>query len=322
MIQRNGRVNRLGSTYESVLISNMKPLNELELYLKLVNKLERKIKTIRNTIGLDQGVLNNKDVNPIEFIEKYYKDGELEDDNEDNSILAHTDKHIIELRKYLGQNPVGSDDFNRVEKMPLGKWNYLPSKSSFDKIGIAFVRVKGTKTDKEGKVKDDTGNFFIEISENEGMYKVGYINSVNALDILQTTPDDNEKSEDKINVDRERIAKRVKSESERQYLNVGSTYSLRPQQISALTTLLPYLTDSIPVKEDIQGVIEKGVNSTTLKEPLEKILKQVNKEKKSNGQPLPLTIQKFIDIFHEIQDNIEVEKEIKKTIGILNYARK
>ncbi len=322
MIQRNGRVNRLGSTYDAVLISNMKPLNELELYLKLVNKLERKIKTIRNTIGLDQGVLNNKDVNPIEFIEKYYKDGELEDSDEDNSILAHTDKHIMELRKYLGQNPVGSEDYERVSNIPLGKWNYLSSKVDFNKIGMSFVRVKGTKTDKEGKIKDDTGNFFIEISENEGMYKVGYINSVDALDILQTTPDDNEKAEDKINVNRERIARRVKSESERQYLNAGTTYTLKQQQISALAILLPYLTDSITVRDDIQGVIERGVNSTTLKEPLEKVLKLVNKEKKENGQPLPLTINKFIEIFHEIQDNIEAEKEIKETIGILNYARK
>lgn len=322
MIQRNGRVNRLGSTYESVLISNMKPLNELELYLRLVNKLERKIKTIRNTIGLDQGVLNNRDVNPIEFIEKYYKDGELEDEEEDNSILAHTDKHIMELRKYLGQNPVGTEDFERVSKMPLGKWNYLSSNANFDKMAMSFVRVEGTKTDKDGHVKKDSGNFFIEISENEDMYKVGYINSVDALDILQTTPEDNDRLEDRINIDREKVAKRVKRESERQYLNAESTYTLKQQQKNALNILLPYLVDSIPTRVDIQGIIEKGVTSTILKEPLERILRDVNKEKKDMGQPLPLTIQKFIDIFHEIQNNIDAEKEIKETTGILNYARK
>lgn len=321
MIQRNGRVNRLGSRYEAVLISNMKPLNELELYLNLVNKLERKIKTIRNTIGLDQGVLNNQDVNPIEFIEKYYKDGELDDNDEDNSILAHTDKHIIELRKYLGQNPVGSEDFERVSNIPLGKWNYLSKDANFHKLGLSFVRIKGTKTDKDGNIKEDTGNFFIEISQNEGMYKVGYINTVDALDILKAEPEDNERREDKIKIDRERVAKRVKNESERQYLNAGSSYLLRPQFIKALNILFPYLTDSISAREDIQGVIEKGVNRTTLKDQLERILKAVNKEQKDNGQPSKITIQKFIDIFHEIQDNIEAEKQIKETIGILNYAR-
>jgi hypothetical protein len=140
MIQRNGRINRIGSAYEAVLVSNMKPLGELDLYLKLVNKLERKIKTIRNTIGLDQGVLNTEDVNPIEFIEKYYKDGILEE--EDDSILAHTDKHVIELRKFLGVNPVNSDGFNRVKNIPLGKWNYLSNNTEFRNLSISLVKVK------------------------------------------------------------------------------------------------------------------------------------------------------------------------------------
>ena len=42
MIQRNGRVNRIGSKFDNVLIGNMKPANDLEMYLKLVNRLETK----------------------------------------------------------------------------------------------------------------------------------------------------------------------------------------------------------------------------------------------------------------------------------------
>ena len=319
MIQRNGRINRLGSTYDSVLISNMKPLNELDLYLNLVNKLERKIKTIRNTIGLDQGVLNNSDVNPIEFIEKYYKDGQLEE--EDDSILAHTDKHIIELRKYLGQNPVDSDEYNKVKNMPLGKWNYLPQKVDYNKLGLSLVRIEGIKKDKEGKVKKDIGNFFIQFSQNEGMYKVGYINTVDALDLIQTGPEDNKRTEDKIEIDREIVAKRVRKEGERQYKNPDSEDLLKPQYIKALDTLLPYLSNSISIKDDIRFVIKRGVSRTTEKDPLEKILKDVNKENKENGRPSSITIQKFIELFNKIQDNIEAE-EIKEITGILNYARK
>ena len=299
----------------------MKPLNELELYLNLVNKLERKIKTIRNTIGLDQGVLSNNDVNPIEFIEKYYKDGQLKED-EDDSILAHTDKHIIELRKFIGQNPVGSDEYNKVYNIPLGKWNYLPEKTNFNKLGLSLVKIKGIKKDSKGIEKEDVGIFFIQISQNEGMYKVGYINTVDALDLLQTVPEDNERTEDRIEIDRGKVTRRVKIEGERQYMNPDSGYTLKPQYIKALNTLLPYLSDIISIKDDIQGVIEKGVNRTTERDSLEKVLKNVNKENKENGRPSPITIQNFIEIFNEIQDNIESEKEIKETIGILNYARK
>lgn len=54
MIQRNGRVNRLGSKFDEVIIANMKPEDNIELYLKLIARLERKINTIKNTVGLDQ----------------------------------------------------------------------------------------------------------------------------------------------------------------------------------------------------------------------------------------------------------------------------
>ncbi len=43
MIQRNGRINRLGSTYDEVLIANARPNDDLETYLKLVRRLERKL---------------------------------------------------------------------------------------------------------------------------------------------------------------------------------------------------------------------------------------------------------------------------------------
>ena len=66
MIQRNGRINRLGSTYDEVLIANARPSDDLEAYLKLVRRLERKIDTINSTVGNDQSILG-EEANPIEF---------------------------------------------------------------------------------------------------------------------------------------------------------------------------------------------------------------------------------------------------------------
>ena len=61
MIQRNGRINRLGSTYDNILIANVKPHADLEFYLKLVRRLEHKIATINNTVGNDQSILGEKE---------------------------------------------------------------------------------------------------------------------------------------------------------------------------------------------------------------------------------------------------------------------
>ena len=126
MIQRNGRINRLGSLFDSVLISNMKPTQELEMYLNLVHRLENKIDSIKNTIGLDQGVLSVSDVNPIEFIEKYYNNG----DSNDDTILAENDEHVSELRKFLAKYKDDPKHIDRIKNMPLGK--FLCSKKQFE----------------------------------------------------------------------------------------------------------------------------------------------------------------------------------------------
>ena len=57
MIQRNGRINRLGSQHEEVTIVNMYPTDDLEIYLKLVSTLEKKINRIKNSVGTDQSIL-------------------------------------------------------------------------------------------------------------------------------------------------------------------------------------------------------------------------------------------------------------------------
>jgi ERCC4-related helicase len=50
MIQRNGRINRLGSLHEEIFIFNFRPTEQLESYLKLVSKLQDKINLIRYTL--------------------------------------------------------------------------------------------------------------------------------------------------------------------------------------------------------------------------------------------------------------------------------
>ena len=63
MIQRNGRINRLGSEFSEILIENITPHNELEEYLRLLRKLQLKLEIINNSIGNDQSVLGEKKPN-------------------------------------------------------------------------------------------------------------------------------------------------------------------------------------------------------------------------------------------------------------------
>ena len=66
MIQRAGRIDRIGSPYKEIYIYNFYPEKELESLLELVKILQRKIEMINETVGLDASVLGEK-INPKVF---------------------------------------------------------------------------------------------------------------------------------------------------------------------------------------------------------------------------------------------------------------
>ncbi len=86
MIQRAGRIDRIGSLYKEIYVYNFFPEDELEELLNLVSILRNKISDIDKTVGLDQTILGEK-INPKVFgIIRKIKDkdanvfGELEND--------------------------------------------------------------------------------------------------------------------------------------------------------------------------------------------------------------------------------------------------
>jgi len=66
MIQRAGRIDRIGSPFDSIFIYNFYPEKELESLLELVKILQGKIEMINETVGLDASVLGET-VNPKVF---------------------------------------------------------------------------------------------------------------------------------------------------------------------------------------------------------------------------------------------------------------
>lgn len=66
MIQRAGRIDRIGSPFDKIFIYNFYPEKELESLLELVKILQGKIEMINETIGLDASVLGEA-INPKVF---------------------------------------------------------------------------------------------------------------------------------------------------------------------------------------------------------------------------------------------------------------
>ena len=130
MIQRNGRINRLGTKYCEIFIYNFRPTEQLESYLKLVRKLEEKINLIRYTIGSDQSVLDEEPI-PQDFTEDLYSRDEKKRLEALNKIMETAEFlgaeliFLDELRAFE-ENPEFNDAYkNSIKNLPKGKWGKL-----------------------------------------------------------------------------------------------------------------------------------------------------------------------------------------------------
>lgn len=321
MIQRNGRINRLGSTFDEVIIANMNPENNIELYLDLVKRLERKIDTIKHTIGLDQGVLNEKDINPIEFVDdikKMYqgnaneqkaiidKYGEDADD-----VLSWTDDHVFHLRSFL--ETCTDEDKKRIQAMPVGKWNYLPSAAMIpDNTFIGLERVDG-KTSITGTPISQT--FFIKCKKDGDEIIAENISDFDAFQVIKATRQDNERRKDNINVDRMTVERRSKRLATTR-ATISSIFEIKGKTAEALE----YMQDLYKDKLNLRPAVENGLKNAADKRRFEKIIRKINKEIREMGHPMATTINEF-DLLMKKIGLTQNEKIIDaEATGILYYA--
>lgn len=321
MIQRNGRVNRLGSRHSQVLISNLKPEDNIELYLNLIARLQRKINTIKHTVGLDQGVLSGDDVNPLEFVEDinklYNKDAtvasnalkELEDDSD---ILSWTNTHIYRLREFLSSSD--EQEIARVQNISVGKWNYLPAATQLETgkvLSLQHVEGKTSITN-----QPIVQSFFIE-TETSGEYASVVIDDLTALHHIQTEPEDNERLPDHIKVDRETVNRRSTRTARRRAEASDTIYEIKPRQLDALTSIQPMFPDIA-----LRPYFEKGIKDSRHKRQFENIVRTVNNDLKTSGAILVTTVSKFEKLVQELSKIEHEETRVSEVTPVLHYARR
>jgi hypothetical protein len=311
MIQRNGRINRLGSTFSEVLIGNMRPNENLDSYLKLLNRLENKIKTIRNSVGLDQPVLNEKDVNPINFIERYYERGEIPEVDDD--LLAHIDEHVLALRKFISDHRNNPEEVARVRNISIGKWNYLSKTSSFKNGALGLMKSKSESVESKSIIEN---TMFVEVNTHDDEYITTYMDYAKALNVIKAVPEDNKKNTDLITFDRLKVYNRAVAEARRQVNNPQDFFTLKPSQEKAVSYMLEHVDDNL----DIRGTLRHGITDIRIEKRLTANLNRILKETKEKGVQLPDTVKEFKIILNQARKNISEAKEIKSVEGILFYA--
>lgn len=198
MIQRNGRVNRLGSQFNEVTIFNMRPEVKLDTYLKLIQRLQGKIDMIKNTIGTDSPVLDEPE-NPIEFsdsIQEIYSDNlekrlkAISDAEKAADYLLAEDEFVIDLKKFHNDESVELEYKKSIYEIPYGKWAKYPKLNFAGKDRPKMIALAKLSTEKEAIVFHQ----FVEVNSDKMQIKA--VNQLQALEWLKTEPSDNIRSRD------------------------------------------------------------------------------------------------------------------------------
>jgi superfamily II DNA or RNA helicase len=117
MIQRAGRIDRLGTAFTELSIYNCFPQQGLERLLGLVQRLQDRIRAIDSTVGLDASVLGEViSARSLEQLRRLRQaDASVIDELERDDELVSTDEMKFPLTLYLQQ--VGMD---RIRAIPRG----------------------------------------------------------------------------------------------------------------------------------------------------------------------------------------------------------
>jgi len=203
MIQRNGRINRLGSPHSEVEVINIVPNKELDQFLGLVTKLEDKISLINATIGSDSSVLGEQ-INPIHYKGIYDTDSDTATAEylrlEKEADVFTDDQFISDLKHFREQATPEAQ--NAIEKIPLSKWGVLDQRNI---LQIPYDVIVFSKSEFSNNQKQFT---FYHNSKNTN--SLGALLTGEALQILRST--NKERKKDNISLSKQSHFDSVKTD--------------------------------------------------------------------------------------------------------------
>ncbi len=327
MIQRNGRINRLGSRFTEVYVYNMAPEKKLETYLKLVKRLEQKINKIKHTIGTDQPVLGELE-NPIEYIDQaddvseidrvadLYKEStaskallELEDDSD----FLTEDEYVFELRSFLKK--ATEKEIDTIKNIAIGKWGYLPE---VKRVSAEVPEIIGMT---ETMIREDENkdaypvDIFVEYRESDG--KVGVLDTIDALTHIKTTKDDSKRLADKINVSKERSFIRKLMES--QAVEEATSETLKFRRTTSIEVILDSVAKYLPDLQ-LSSALDRIESKLELKKT-RKLFADAKEDLKTYEQLRPITLERFMTLVKELTREQKPQKSVDRISTLLFYAK-
>ncbi len=305
MIQRNGRINRLGTVHEEIFIYNFRPEEQLENYLQLVRKLQAKIDLIRYTVGTDQSILD-EDPTPQDFTEDLYSRDEkkrlaaFQKIFETSELLAAEDLFMDDLRAFDRNEVFTAEYKEQIKNLPKGKWGKVQMrKEEDDFIHLAHLAAGEDATFEAG--------YFVAFSKD----KIGELfTTAEGLLSIKATSEQNERFADKF---------KSKPETEAYILDFIERYQFseeehqvrynQPQQAAIAFVINKMMEYGYAVSEidKVSNSVLHSQNAYINKENLKlvRLINRLNRRQEHIGDEI---IKQFISLANQYKPEEKTEK--------------
>lgn len=291
MIQRNGRINRLGSAFDEIFVYNFRPTEQLESYLQLVNKLQSKIDLIRYTIGTDQSILNEQPI-PQDFTEDLYSRDEkkrmaaFQKIFETAELLAAEDLFMDDLREFDRSEKWDDIYKEKIRTLPKGKWGSIQMRKEEDN----YIHLAHVASGQEGE--QEAGYFLAFGTEQVGEL----ISTTEGLLSIKATSDQNQRFRDQFK--NKATAEAYINEFIRSFQFSEDEHNVRynKQQENAIALLIATMIEYGYAEKDVEMVTNSVLHSKNAyinKENL-KLVKEVNRKNRRGEIIRSETIDRFL----------------------------
>ena len=193
IIQRFGRIDRIGSANKSIRLVNFWPTNDLEKYINLKSRVESRMALVDISATVDDNILKTGQIEDLVNDELNYRNAQLlrlkdeildlEDMDETISFTDFSlDDFRLELADFLSHNK------KRLENAPMGMYAVAkcPADSEIIKPGVIFCLAQKKISEENNKINPLNPYYLVYIREN-GDVRYAYTHSKQILEILRQT---------------------------------------------------------------------------------------------------------------------------------------
>ena len=191
IIQRFGRIDRIGSVNETVQLVNFWPTQDLDKYVNLKNRVEARMALVDIAATFEDNLLKNEEIEEIIHEDMRYRDKQLlklreevldlEDFSESIALNEFTlDDFRIELTNYIQNNR------KLLEEAPLGLYTVVPPHPDHQVIapGVIFcLKQKGEA--KSGETVNPLQPFYLVYVRDDGIVRYSFAQPKQILEIYR-----------------------------------------------------------------------------------------------------------------------------------------